>query len=168
MAIPGSGAISLNQFHVEAGGSNNSQCSLNDSDIRGLIGKGSGATMSFNEWYGASAIVWSTTLTTGQTSNKSGTVTGFDRQVVGSLSDETVDFQNNRICLDLHHQSTGNKVVFRVEAGGGGNTGFTTMTVGSTTYQRTDASFFSGNSGQGLWEWSSGNPFSGTMNIVFT
>ena len=30
-------------------------CTINDSDIRGLIGKSSGATMSFSEWYGASA-----------------------------------------------------------------------------------------------------------------
>jgi hypothetical protein len=42
-------------MHVEVGGSSGSQVSLNDSDIRGLISKGSGAQMSFNEWYGASS-----------------------------------------------------------------------------------------------------------------
>ena len=55
MPVPSSGAISLNQFHVEAGGTSGTQCSINDSDIRALIGKASGVTMSFNEWYGASA-----------------------------------------------------------------------------------------------------------------
>jgi len=55
MPLQTSGAISLNQIHVEAGGSSGTQASLNDSDIRGLIGKASGATMSFSEWYGASA-----------------------------------------------------------------------------------------------------------------
>ena len=55
MALQGSGAISLDDMHVEAGGSSGSSCTINDSDIRGLIGKGSGASMSFNEWYGASA-----------------------------------------------------------------------------------------------------------------
>ena len=40
MPLPSSGAISLNQIHVEAGGANNSLCSLNDSDIRGMIAKG--------------------------------------------------------------------------------------------------------------------------------
>lgn len=55
MALQTSGAISLNQIHVEAGGTSGTQASLNDSDIRGLISKASGATMSFNEWYGASA-----------------------------------------------------------------------------------------------------------------
>lgn len=57
MAVPSSGAISLNQFHVEAGGGSGTQCSMNDSDIRGLIGKGSGVQMGFNEWYGAAAVV---------------------------------------------------------------------------------------------------------------
>jgi len=53
MPLPTSGAISLNQIHVEAGGISGTQASINDSDIRGLISKSSGVTMSFNEWYGA-------------------------------------------------------------------------------------------------------------------
>ena len=60
MALQSSGAISLNQIHVEAGGASGTTANLNDSDIRGLIGKGSGATMSFNEWYGASSYTAST------------------------------------------------------------------------------------------------------------
>lgn len=58
MALQTSGAISLNDIHVEAGGASVSGtgCSINDSDIRGLISKGSGVTMSFSEWYGASAF----------------------------------------------------------------------------------------------------------------
>ena len=49
MTLPASGSISLNQMHIEVGGSSGSACSLNDSDIRGLIGKGSGVSMSFSE-----------------------------------------------------------------------------------------------------------------------
>ena len=56
MALQSSGAISLDDIHVEVDGSSGSQCSINDSDIRGLIDKGDGATMAFNEWYGASNI----------------------------------------------------------------------------------------------------------------
>ena len=56
MALQTSGAISLNQIHVEAGGTSGTSASLNDSDIRGLISKASGASMSFNEWYGASNV----------------------------------------------------------------------------------------------------------------
>ena len=33
MPLPSSGAISLNQIHVEAGGSSGTTASLNDSDI---------------------------------------------------------------------------------------------------------------------------------------
>lgn len=57
MGLQSSGAISLNDIHVEAGGSSGSYCTINDSDIRGLISKGSGSQMSFSEWYGASGVV---------------------------------------------------------------------------------------------------------------
>ena len=55
MALQTSGAISLNDIHIEAGGSSGTQASINDADIRNLISKASGAQMSFSEWYGASA-----------------------------------------------------------------------------------------------------------------
>jgi hypothetical protein len=54
MALQTSGQISLNDLHVEAGGTTGTQASMNDTDIRGLISKSSGAQMSFSEWYGAS------------------------------------------------------------------------------------------------------------------
>ena len=54
MALQTSGTISLNNIHVEAGGSSGSAATINDSDIRGLISKSSGASMHFSEWYGAS------------------------------------------------------------------------------------------------------------------
>lgn len=55
MPLQTSGAISLNDMHIEAGGSSGTQASLNDADIRDMIGKASGATASFNEYYGASS-----------------------------------------------------------------------------------------------------------------
>ena len=55
MAVPGSGAISLNDFHIEAGGTSGTQAAINDQDIRDLIGKASGVQMAFSEWYGATA-----------------------------------------------------------------------------------------------------------------
>ena len=39
MPLPSSGAISLNQIHIEAGGSSGTICALNDADIRDMIGK---------------------------------------------------------------------------------------------------------------------------------
>ena len=56
MALQSSGAISLNDIHIEAGGSSGTNCSINDADIRALISKGSGSQMSFSEWYGASGV----------------------------------------------------------------------------------------------------------------
>ena len=53
MALQSSGAISLNEIHIEAGGTTGTSASINDSDIRGLIDKASGAQMAFSEWYGA-------------------------------------------------------------------------------------------------------------------
>ena len=65
MPLPSSGAISLNQMHVEVGGTSGTQASINDSDIRGLIGKASGATSSFSQFYGASSSYFSATMTPG-------------------------------------------------------------------------------------------------------
>ena len=51
--IPSSGTIRLNQIHTEAGGTSGTACSLNEADIRGLIGKSANSSMAFSEWYGA-------------------------------------------------------------------------------------------------------------------
>ena len=55
MALPTSGAISLNDIHVEAGGATGTLCSINDTDIRALISSTAGTTVSFDDYYGASA-----------------------------------------------------------------------------------------------------------------
>jgi hypothetical protein len=81
MPLQTSGAISLNQIHVEAGGTSGTTASLNDSDIRALIGKGSGASMSFSEWYGASA---STLVVVGQ--GQSGGAKGYYSGQYGTIS----------------------------------------------------------------------------------
>jgi len=60
MALPTSGAITLNQIHVEAGGSSETACTINDSDIRALISKASEAQADFADYYGARAEQTST------------------------------------------------------------------------------------------------------------
>ena len=57
MALQASGAISLNDLHIEAGGSTGTECSLNDQDIRNIIGKGSNEGNSLSEYYGGSSAV---------------------------------------------------------------------------------------------------------------
>ena len=76
MALATSGALTLDQIHVEAGGSTGTTCSLNDSDIRGLtaaagktINSTLGTSIDFDDFYGASASsgVSSATITVGYT-----------------------------------------------------------------------------------------------------
>ena len=68
MALQSSGAISLNDIHIEAGGTSGTTASINDSDIRALIDKNANTQMSFSEWYGASASV--TAAVTSNTTNR--------------------------------------------------------------------------------------------------
>ena len=77
MALPTSGALSLNAIHVEAGGTTGTTCSLNDTDIRGLtpgsgktINSTQGTTVDFDDFYGASSG-FSMTLTVGDRQTQS-------------------------------------------------------------------------------------------------
>jgi len=111
MALQSSGQISLNDIHVEAGGSSGSQAAINDSDIRDLAGKSSGSQMAFSEWYGVSAA--NTTATR-----------------IGGSSTTTNQFPNNVSTL-----SSGNKlivvvVLLRVQSGSSISNGPTYVTVG--------------------------------------
>lgn len=56
MPLQSSGQISLDDLHVEAGGTSGTTCSLNDSDIRGLIGAAANSQMTFGSFYGASNV----------------------------------------------------------------------------------------------------------------
>ena len=77
MALQSSGVITLQDIHDEAGGTTNStaEATINDTDIRGLINKSSGATMAFDEWYGASgasgsvSFIGASSTTTGNFAN---------------------------------------------------------------------------------------------------
>ena len=55
MALQTSGPISLDDIHVEAGGTTGTTCTIQDADIRELVGAQSASTISFNEFLGASA-----------------------------------------------------------------------------------------------------------------
>lgn len=197
MPLQTSGAISLNQIHVEAGGSSGTQCSLNDSDIRALINKASGATSSFSQFYGASSSLFSATMTVGSniiapTQYGGGSTSyGFNDQTRsglfttswGSLSNTSASgFSNSGSTLaHLSHLNTSNAVRLVVDDNTTvPNSGWTTLTIGSTTLSRTAASFTaSSNTGQvinnsqgqkGTWQWTANNPFgtSGTKSITIT
>lgn len=57
MALQASGQISLDDLHVEAGGTTGTECSMNDADIRNIISKGDGAQNGLSEYYGQSSAV---------------------------------------------------------------------------------------------------------------
>ena len=100
MPLQTSGAISLNQIHIEAGGSSGTQASLNDSDIRGLIGKASGATSSFSNFYGASGN-WSPTVTIGNATVLKTTVYGFLKEAMAQYQ----TLLSTTLVIDRMHRS---------------------------------------------------------------
>ena len=55
MALQTSGAISLNDMHIEVGGTSGTTCSLNDPDIRALISVDGNTNQSIQQYYGKSS-----------------------------------------------------------------------------------------------------------------
>ena len=165
MALQTSGTITLNDMHTEAGGANASYCTLNDTDIRNLISKGSGVYMAFNEWYGAAASL--TIPFTPQarnyayggasTYNRSGVHYHNTTQASGTLygsftgtTSSTGLFGGNSIqqIYSNHHNLTGNgtfQVTFNNPSGGViANTdaaAFRYLVVNGTTIQRSAMSY---------------------------
>ena len=170
MALPTSGAISLNQMHTEAGGSSGTIASINDADIRGLISKGSGATMSFNEWYGASSSIDSQTMYVGTftpfftytgtwygaitTSAPSSTTTNFRN---GSLSSGYCAFRNGNPYRNLYFKTqsgngTPSGFVLAIQ-GHGTNTGWTTLDgQNKPTIYRTNCTYINQSNGWSYWQ----------------
>ena len=133
MPVPSSGMISLNDFHVEAGGTSGSACTLNDADIRGLISKGSGAAMNFGEWYGASNVVHSTTMVAGYSQGQYVTISGYGTSVPqDSLGDDSIDSICGLSSVTITtFQNVNNNFSFAMEKSGAtfSNSGWTTMKV---------------------------------------
>ena len=160
MPLQTSGTISLNDIHVEAGGSSGTQASINDSDIRALIGKSSGAQMAFSEWYGASSS-WTSVCTIG---NFKGAIYGYASGAYGSLSDTTIDTFGNRTIQHVfwNGQSAG------LTINNAPNSGWTRIKIHNTSFYRSQGTF---NSTAHQWMWStSTNPWaatSGTRTITF-
>ena len=80
MALPSSGQLTLNQIHVEAGGTSGTEVRLSDSDVRELISLGSATGENkISDYYGASATPPVPTITPGvrfDTDNEYGGETG--------------------------------------------------------------------------------------------
>jgi len=145
MAVPSSGQISLNDFHVEAGGTSGSACTLNDADIRGLISKGSGAAMNFNEWYGASGSVHTTAFVSVYQASQYTPSSGFlESGGQGSMTDNTIASygSGNQTTIKITQlRNYAGTLIFGLEPSSGtydaGNSGWTTLNV---YYGQTNAS----------------------------
>lgn len=91
MALQTSGPISLNDIHVEVGGTSGTQASMNDTDIRALINKASNTAVSFSEYYGASSVQ-TITVTQGTLSQQYSTTRGFESSTpTGSVSPTNIN-----------------------------------------------------------------------------
>jgi len=117
MPLQSSGQISLNDIHIEAGGTTGTEASINDTDIRDLIDKSSATQMSFSEWYGASNVASATggTISTYNTGGK-------DYQIHTFLSSGTFTITNYGQNL-WEYMCVGGGGSGGYDAGGGGGAG---------------------------------------------
>ena len=172
MALQTSGAISLNDIHVEASGTSGTTTTINDADNRGLIGKASGVTMSFSEWYGASYILEETTVTAGSATIFYTTWTGYQNFTspnFGSLSDTTFSPKSATYAGIYHVASSTPTINFRLH-GTHTNAGWTSITIGTSSlpYARSSATFVQ-TGGDTLWYWSAfSTPFTSGSNTAVT
>ena len=102
MALQTSGAISLDQIHVEAGGSSGSAVSMNDEDVQALLRKGSGASLAFSELYGAYFNLDIQTVTVGRLrlNSVSPYNYGYFDSYGGSISDGTSNLYTGQRAFD--------------------------------------------------------------------
>lgn len=156
MALPLSGAISLNDMHIEAGGATGTLATINDADIRGLIGKASATAMSFDEWYGASA---STTIQVNLEGGRGGGGDLSGATFAGRGGNTIIDFEitADRV-MSITAGGRGGDGVNTTEAGGGG--GASSIQMGEPNFARVVAvagggggaaysNFNGGNAGRG-------------------
>ena len=105
MTLQTSGSISLNEIHVEAGGTSGTQASINDADIRGIAASipSGHSPMPFSFWYGAPFSVGSWPTGAGSiTEPFFGPIIGYDSNSDGTGSaymrvEFKQDTTNNRI-----------------------------------------------------------------------
>jgi hypothetical protein len=182
MGLPTSGAISLNQMHTEVGGTSSTQVSLNDSDIRALIGKSSGAQMSFNEWHGASASLDTQTVTIGAAVDGNWVIYyGYMSFLTagGSISDGTFNVKSGATIYGIYRTapSSGTDYFYFHINGNHANSGWTTLTANGNSFSRSSAVYtYLSSTGKTYWRWTQSGgtepaPFS-TVNasndVVFT
>lgn len=156
MPLQSSGQISLNDMHVEAGGTSGTQCSMNDSDIRGLLNAAANTQMKFNSFYGASSSYFSATITIGTYTSPSSQyvsstyTTGYHNTAYGNpansygsiTTDDAGSFQAGAKIGDINNNKTLGILTFMLDDNATiPNSGWTTLQIGSQSFSRTSASY---------------------------
>ena len=145
MPLQNSGQISLNDLHVEAGGTSGTEASMNDSDIRGLLNASANSQMTFSSFYGASNLLLSIDITMGIYALKNLASLGYNNVGLsfGSISSTSVPFINNGNALIQSLYYTFNfsnySLTFNVNNAGTdvGNSGWTSVNINGNTFNRT-------------------------------
>ena len=192
MALPSSGTLKISDISGEFGGSTPHSLSeyyrggslVPDSSTNSSVP--TSGQIKITDFYGASDQLWATTITVGSKNveigatliavlygfaNDSAFNPGTGPGTFGSASDSTVDFYSGAALAGLYTRDGSSNSFELAISGTQSNSGWSTMTVGSTSLNRTDASFSVGN-GVSSWLWTlSGdtNPMgeSGTTSVVF-
>lgn len=188
MALPTSGTLSINQIHIEAGGTSGTACSINDSDIRGLtpasgytISTTSGTAIDFGDFFGASGVQTYTITTEGTYSGYVGydTAGGITFGALNSYS-YTDNGGSSRTIIRIIYGSNG--LYFNLSPSGGGSSSFSKLTIncGGTNYDFTRTRAAESNySTRSEWIWNTssvltsaeqtalGNQLDGTGTTVF-
>ena len=185
MTLPASGTISLDQIHVEAGGTSGTACTMEDADIRDIGDfpantASSRYTRHFSDWYGKKAK-WIITMSTGQTTvNTAGSdyvaanterYRGYNGSsgsrpsgsTYGSMNDyQDADYLNNKTIVAFAVNGSSSvaqpaaTIMILQCADGCANSdaAFKQVKVGSSTYNRSDATYTDSTFEQ--WNWSLG------------
>lgn len=181
MATPSSGTITLNEVHVEAGGSSGSQCSFNDSDIRSICNSSVGIQFSMSDMYERAAD-FSFSGTTGANSQTttSGYVSITSYQRGFTASSTSIDSGGTRGSMSPTSDSdyfggstitshsitsigttTSKTQILSTNLANATNSDtacFKSMVIGSTTFNRADGSFnTTGSSTSFTWSFAATN-----------
>ena len=208
MALASSGSISIGgstsgrSINLELNRSATASSNLNESALRSLAQRSSGS-VALSHFHGKSNVAWSFNITNGNHRDSwcmmkscspmyhhgyssywdgfsSSASSFYSASGYGSTTDTTCNFKSGATLARLKWSSTLGAVVVFALAGNHTNSGFTTLKIHNTTFQRSAATFnYFSTTNQTNWQWStaaithtdpySTNPFTtGTNAIVFT
>ena len=185
MPLPSSGnSISLEQMEdysndgiLDGDADTSSAISINDSNIRGLLGKASGATMSFSEFFGLKGVpAKDVSITVGVGTYFYHTWSGQQSFLSPSLGSATVTARDGFYLpinwRALYHTATSNPALFlRLNQGSNSDLVVSKITIQSNgfhTFHRSDATYSNLGGGDHQWSWDvSTTPF-GAANSTAT